>query len=171
MRAPARAHQPVAELVAVQFTLTEDDFRQRDALGPDELGIRGVMTLYGVDRDEALRRISAERWAFHPMKAHPQPYTRADIGRAIRWTARLKPLAAGESEAMAQRRSALSAGERRSVYHEVDREFAHRTQSDRKLGRERLTPADASCGGGSSMSACVRVTPPLPRAAPGRSQA
>jgi hypothetical protein len=142
MRAPARARQPVAELVAVQFTLTEDDFRQSDALGPDELGIRGVMTLYGIDRDEALRRISADRWAFHPMKDHPQPYTRADIGRAIRWTARLKPLAAGESEAMARRRSALSAGERRSVYDEVDREFAHRTQSDRKLGR-----GEADAGG------------------------
>jgi hypothetical protein len=142
MRAPARARQPVAELVAVQFTLTEDDFRQRDALGPDELGIRGVMTLYGVDRDEALLRISADRWAFHPMKDHPQPYTRADIGRTIRWTARLKPLAAGESEAMAQRRSALSVGERRSVYDEVDREFAHRTGSDRKLGR-----GEADAGG------------------------
>jgi hypothetical protein len=142
MRAPARAHQPVAEVVAVQFTLTEDDFRQRDALGPDELGIRGVMTLYGVDRDGALRHISADRWAFHPMKDHPQPYTRADIGRAIRWTARLKPLAAGESEAMARRRSALSAGERRSVYDEVDLEFAHRTQSDRKLGR-----GEADAGG------------------------
>jgi Domain of unknown function (DUF4157) len=144
MRAPATTDAPTAETpataaakqtVTIVIRLTEEDFAGRDVVSAADLGVRGVMTLYGIGRDEAVRRIAAEGWTFFDRRADPKPHTRAEIGVPIRWVGVIKGLSPEEEAEMAQRRASLAGSERDTLYRAVDAEFARRIGSKRRLGR------------------------------------
>ncbi len=138
MRAPASETPATAaakQTVTIVIRLTEEDFAGREVVSAADLGVRGVMTLYGIGRDEAVRRIAAEGWTFFDRRADPKPHTRAEIGRPIRWVGVIKGLSPEEEAGMAQRRASLAGSERAAIYRAVDTEFARRIGSKRRLGR------------------------------------
>lgn len=136
--APASENPATAaakQTVSIVIRLTEEDFAGKEVVSAADLGVRGVMTLYGIGRDEAVRRIAAEGWTFFDRRADPKPHTRAEIGRPIQWVGVIKGLSPEEEAGMAQRRASLAGSERAAIYRAVDTEFARRIGSKRRLGR------------------------------------